>query len=101
MYINDDVVCECITNLIPLLQDSCIIYISEPIAIEERLTLKSFYSENMKDYYSAIYRTESDYEKIFEPLLKEGFKIKVSEPFFKDDIKKQKETKQWIFILER
>lgn len=101
MYINDDVVCECIANLIPLLQDSCIIYISEPIAIEERLTLKSFYSENMKDYYSAIYRTEKDYEKIFEPLLKEGFTIKVSEPFFKDDIKKQKETKQWIFILER
>lgn len=30
-----------------------------------------------------------------------GFKLTVEEKFFKGDIKNQKETKQWLFILER
>lgn len=101
MYMNDAIVEECIEELEKYMSEKSIIYISEPIALKERLTLNSFYSETMKSNYSAIYRTEKEYKSIFEILLKKGFRLKVNEHFFEDDIKKQKETRQWIFILER
>jgi len=101
MYMNDEVVQRCIEEMERFLADKCIIYISEPVALEERLTLNSFYSEQMSHDYSAIYRTEEQYKTFFRPLLEKGFSLEVSELFFGDDIKKQKETQQWIFILER
>lgn len=101
MYMNDEVVQECMEKMERLLEEKSIIYISEPIALEERLTLHSFYSEELSHNYSAIYRTEDEYKTIFKTLMDKGFALKVSELFFENDIKKQKETKQWMFILER
>lgn len=101
MYMNDEVVQRCIEKMEEILCEESIIYISEPIALEERLTLNSFYSEQIAHDYSAIYRTEEEYMTLFTPLLKKGYLVKKSELFFENDIKKQKETQQWIFILER
>lgn len=101
MYMNDATVQNCIVQMEKYLAKKSIIYISEPIALEERLTLNSFYSEAIEHTYSAIYRTEEEYKKIFEPLMQKGYTLKISDLFFEDDIKKQKETRQWIFILER
>ncbi len=101
MYINDPDLHQTIRNLITLLEDSCLIYISDPIAIKERLTLDTFYSDTIQDNYSAIYRTEEEYMDFFQPLIDAGFQVKISQEFFEHDIKKMEETKQWIFILER
>lgn len=101
MYMNDQTVLKCITEMEKYLSEKSIIYISEPIALKERLTLNSFYSDTIEHNYSAIYRTEEEYKNIFEVLIEKGYNLKVSQLFFDDDIKKQKETKQWIFILER
>ena len=101
MYINDDVVQKCITQLTKMLQKSCTIYISEPVAVEKRLTLNAFYSETMHDEYSAIYRTVEEYKNLFNPLFQEGFELKICQEFFENDLKKMKETKQWMFLLER
>lgn len=60
---------DCIAKLTSFLDETCIIYISEPIALEERLTLNKFYLDNLDSEYSAIYRTISEYNKIFKPLL--------------------------------
>ncbi|RJX36955.1 class I SAM-dependent methyltransferase [Paenibacillus pinisoli] len=101
MYINDDAVKEAFSKLTEKLEEECIIYLSEPIALEERLTLNKFYSDALESEYSAIYRTEEQYKEIFNILYDVGFELKVSEEFFFEDIKNQKETKQWIFILQR
>lgn len=101
MYINDESVQSSMANLTELLCDDCIIYISEPVALEERLTLNEFYSDNIRADYSAIYRTEAEYQRLFQPLFDCGFKLKISREFFEHDIKKMKETKQWIFLLQR
>ncbi|MCM3238358.1 class I SAM-dependent methyltransferase [Heyndrickxia oleronia] len=101
MYINDDEVKQVFKKLIKKFDDDCVIYLSEPIALQERLTLNKFYSGDLEDEYSAIYRTEKEYNIIFEALYNAGFELKVSEEFFYDDIKHQKETKQWLFILQR
>ncbi|WP_195335623.1 class I SAM-dependent methyltransferase [Paraclostridium bifermentans] len=101
MYINDKELKHCINKLLDLMEEKSIIYISEPVAIKERLTLNKFYSDDLESEYSAIYRTCSEYEEIFKPFLESGFKLKMSEEFFYNDIKLQKETKQWMFILKR
>lgn len=100
MYMNDETVQACISEMTKMMDKKSIIYISEPVAMKERLTLNSFYSEQIGHNYSAIYRTEEEYMQLFKPLLEKGYTVKVSELFFEQDIKKQKETQQWIFILE-
>lgn len=101
MYINDDEVITALSKLVERLDEECVIYLSEPIAMKERLTLNKFYSDNLESEYSAIYRTEKEYNDIFKVLYKNGFELKVSEEFFYEDIKNQNETKQWMFILQR
>ncbi|MEW4285744.1 class I SAM-dependent methyltransferase [Priestia koreensis] len=101
MYINDAEVKELFNELITRLDDRCIIYLSEPIALKERLTLNKFYSEDLASEYSAIYRTEKEYQDLFSVFYKVGFKATKNEEFFYEDIKSQKETKQWMFVLER
>jgi len=102
-YINDAEATEDIEALTRLLDEheECVIYISEPIAVSERLTLNKFYSVEMNQVYSAIYRTEQEYMELFQPLTDAGFKVTVSQDFFDNDIKGRKETKQWVFILTR
>lgn len=101
MYINDNELKECLNGILDIIDEKCTMYISEPIAIDERLTLNKFYSDSLESEYSAIYRTFEQYNKIFDDIYKRGFKLSLSEEFFYDDIKLQKETKQWIFILEK
>ncbi|WDQ33161.1 class I SAM-dependent methyltransferase [Paenibacillus marchantiae] len=101
MYMNDEDVKYVLTDLSERLEQESIIYLSEPIAINERLTLNKFYSESLKSDYSAIYRTEKEYFELFDVFLENGFKMEVNEEFFFRDIKAQKETKQWIFVLRR
>ena len=101
MYINDSDAKHCIEGLPKYLSDDAVIYISEPVGISERLTLDGFYAETMKAQYSAIYRTEDEYKELFAPLFDAGFSLKTSEEFFKDDIKGRKETRQWMFVMEK
>ena len=101
MYMNDCTLKECMAHLADMLQESRVMYISEPVAVEERLTLNAFYSETIQDNYSAIYRTVDEYRELFSPFLNQGFALEVCQEFFENDIKKMKETKQWIFILKR
>lgn len=64
MYVND----KDIPSLLNVINDitSDLIYIRESVCVEkERLTLNDFYSKDLKDYYSAIYRTQEEYKKFF------------------------------------
>ena len=101
MYINDRELEYCMEQLADCLQEKALLYLSEPIAREERLTLKQFYSDAMAEEYSAIYRTDQEYQKLFEIFYQRGFQLKVSEPLFDVDIKGRKETVQWVYVLER
>lgn len=74
MYMNDEVVQRCMAEMERFLAEKCIIYISEPVALEERLTLKSFYSEQMSHDYSAIYRTEEQYKTFSGRCWRKGFR---------------------------
>ena len=42
------------------------VYFTETIAVSERLTLDQFYSEALKADYDVIYRTEEEYNRVYE-----------------------------------
>lgn len=80
-----------------------IVCIREPIAVQDRLTLKNFYSNELEDNYNAIYRTRDELLAFFqETLLCSGFIVKKEHYLFEENsLNNRKETAQYYFILER
>ena len=73
------------------------------IALDERLTLKNFYSDELQSDYNAIYRTRAEMMNLFEKtLLPAGFSV-TDEGFMFDasELNNRKETTQYYYILER
>lgn len=103
MYVNDAEISRCLNNVYQLLAEHGRIFIREPIALEERLTLDKFYSQECKDEYSAIYRNKSFYEDKFrETFEANGIKCK-SDGFLYDEseLNNRKETKIYYWIFEK
>ncbi|HWT73640.1 MAG TPA: methyltransferase domain-containing protein [Mobilitalea sp.] len=75
MYINDSELERSFKKLENLLADSCIIYFTETVALEKRLTLDEFYSEALKTNYDVIYRTPTQYQEYYKMLLEKGFTV--------------------------
>lgn len=103
MYINDKDLCSVMNQLADVAEEKAVICIREPLGVEERLTLKEFYSEELKDNYNAIYRTREELMSILDrTLLMKGFKITQSDFLFaKDALNNRQETAQYYYILER
>jgi hypothetical protein len=78
------------------------IYLREPVAVQERLTLDRFYSEELRYEYSAIYRTVAELEELLaQAQLVPAFAIQVSACLFSADLEKRAETRQHYFILQK
>lgn len=103
MYINDKELVSVMNQLTEVSAEHAIICVREPVGIDERLTLKGFYSEELKDNYNAIYRTRDELANVFhETLIKSGFRITQSGFLFsEDELNNRKETAQYYFALER
>lgn len=103
MYINDADLVHVMEKLCDTAEDHAVICIREPLGIDERLTLKGFYSEELRDDYNAIYRTRGELTDVLEKtLLKAGFEITQSGFLFSEDgLNNRRETAQYYFILER
>lgn len=103
IYINDRDLLSVMNQLMEAAEEHAIICIREPLGIDERLTLKGFYSDELKDNYNAIYRTRDELMQIFEKtLLQAGFKVTQNGFLFsEDELNNRKETVQYYFVLER
>jgi wyosine [tRNA(Phe)-imidazoG37] synthetase (radical SAM superfamily)/SAM-dependent methyltransferase len=103
MYINDDDIIDTLEQIAEVADDKAVICIREPIGINDRLTLKNFYSSELQDDYNAIYRTKEELMTVFSnTLLKAGFIIEKEAPLFDNNgLKNRKETEQYYFILRR
>ena len=64
MYINDDELRKYYQGLRRLAHHNSLFYFEESVGKEERLTLNHIWSENLKDYYGAIYRTREEYKSL-------------------------------------
>lgn len=102
MYLNDADMLHSLEQIEKVCEEHTIICIREPIAIEERLTLKDFFSEELNDYYNAIYRTRDELmESISRSFLDKGFRVGEEGFLFEDVLNNRKETAQYYYILER
>jgi len=78
------------------------IIIREPIGIQKELILNDVWSEDMETKYSAKYRTQSWFKKMFDEILvDEGYKLIVDEPLYPDYLNNRLETRQHLFCLKK
>ena len=102
MYINDEILLKGMSQLLDKIDERARVYLTETIALTERLTLDEFYSEALKADYDVIYRTEAEYNHIYKSWLEAGFRI--VEQGMLPHLNKEKEyseTERWYTILER
>ena len=99
---NDAELQTCFEELLPLLEQNCVIYLTETVAVETRLTLNHLPSAALKADYSVIYRTPEEYKKYYTPLLEAGFRVVKQDylPHLNNE-KGFEETDRWYTILER
>ncbi len=102
MYINDEELKLSFKKLSALLEDSCIIYLTETVALEKRLTLDEFYSEALNTSYDVIYRTPQEYQEYYTYLQDDGFQV-IKNGFLPKLNKEEKyrETDRYYTILAR
>lgn len=103
MYINDDDLFPVMEQIIDRCEADATVCIREPIGVTERLTLKNFFSEELKDTYNAIYRTRKELIACFEKtFLEHGFVIENEGFMFEDkELNNRKETEQYFYIFRR
>lgn len=102
MYLNDDDLQSVLMQVEHACEKNAIICVREPIALQERLTLKNFYSDELQDNYNAIYRTKEELRQfLVGSLIDKGFRVIQEDFLFKDTLDNRKETSQYFFILSR
>lgn len=102
MYINDNEVGACLDSVDAYLMHGGIIYIKEPVGVNERFTLNQFYSEELTSEYSAIYRSLSEYTDLFtEVFFKKGYTLVACSPTWPEDLENRKETMNYYWILRK
>lgn len=104
VYLNDQDIAKMFSQIQQISEQDCLICIREPIAVEERLTLKDFFSEELASEYNAIYRTRSELINLLQqPLLENGFSIMQEGFLFNESpqLNNRRETSQYYFILQR
>jgi len=102
IYLNDEDIISCLRDIGNLAKPNCLIYLREPIAMTDRLTLKDFWSEDLDQNYSAIYRTISELDKLFgASLYKNGFDAVQFHKLYEDGLNNRTETVQHYAMIER
>lgn len=101
IYLNDSDVAALFRLFPEILTSDAIVYIREPVGIQERLTLKDFFSEELNHDYHTIYRTAEEYRS----MLKEAapnFEIFQSGYLFdRPLLNNRQETSQYYYLIKR
>ena len=98
LFFNDEDFPKMIKSVNDIVSDDKIIYIRETISlVNERLTLKDFYSEDLKTDYNAIYRTKEEFLELFKDFDNIS-EIKSGNIF--DELRKFDETGYQYFVLK-
>ena len=101
MYVNDKEIKKIFKTLDKFLDVNGKIYFQDSISvIDERLTLKNFYSDEMKTNYSAIYRTQKEYIELVESEFK-NLKLQKSGLILTKEMGARKETNSAYFCWSR
>ncbi len=102
LYLNNKEVEQVFQNLAAIIKQGTIIFIREPLSLEQRLTLKSHWSEELKAQYNAVYRTSEELLSLVNDAADTlPLELLDSGPLYPDDLNNRKETQQHYFIYKR
>lgn len=101
IYLNDVDCINVLTMLKKLMKTGGHLYIREPISLDDRLTLNEFYSNELDDNYSAIYRNLDEMKRLFEQAFDGELSLSHDGFLFPDMLEKRQQTKQYFFILSK
>lgn len=103
IYLNDDALLECLHGLAAIVAPGGRIYMREPLALEDRLTLSDHWSEELNQHYSAIYRPAAELETLFaSTLYAAGFEPARFAPLYSDARhNNRRETAQHFALVKR
>ena len=102
IYLNDAAVLSALERISQVAAPQARIVMREPIAITNRLTLKEHFSEDMDQYYSAIYRTEDELLAMLNSTVgAAGFTLVESGDVYDSGLNNRVETKQRWYVWER
>ncbi|KSR48076.1 MULTISPECIES: class I SAM-dependent methyltransferase [Pseudomonas aeruginosa group] len=102
IYLNDVDCLELLRQALRLCAPDGRMYLREPVAIEQRLTLDRFFSQELQHEYSAVYRTATELKDM---LAQAGGgqapAILEEDCLFAETLEKRAETRQYFMILQR
>ena len=102
IYLNDADVSKLSRAIVALAAPGARVYLREPMALAERLTLDRFPSVELKQQYSAIYRTSAQCRELFgNPLRTAEFKLMLEKPLYPPELCNRQETEQQIHLWRR
>lgn len=102
IYLNDEDCVKVLADAGRLCAPGGRIYLREPVGVSERFTLDRFYSNELGQEYSAIYRTIDELDRLLEQALEPGrFSVRIAEFLFPDNLEKRAETRQYYTILQK
>ena len=99
MYINEDELKESYRLLRNLVNKDSLFYFEESVGKIERLTLNHIWSEDLQDYYGAIYRTREEYKSLIDECINGVEYIEEGYMNFLDK-EEQSETSHWYALLQ-
>ena len=99
MYINEDELKESYRLLRNLVNKDSLFYFEESVGKVERLTLNHIWSEDLQDYYGAIYRTREEYKSLIDEYINGVEYIEEGYMNFLDK-EEQTETSHWYALLQ-
>lgn len=102
IYLNDDAVESALRQLCVVAATHAKVLLREPVATGDRLTLTDFYSQDMDQAYSAVYRPETELMAMFERTLgAAGFRLEGCGDVFETALNNRIETRQRWFAWSR
>jgi len=101
IYLNDSDVEELFRLFSDILAPEALVYMREPVGIQDRLTLKDFYSEELAQDYNTIYRTAGEYRHMLEKNAPDFAVIQADYLFDHPSLNNRKETSQYYYILKK
>lgn len=99
MYINEDELKESYRLISNLVNKDSLFYFEESVGKIERLTLNHIWSEDLQDYYGAIYRTREEYKSLIDEYINGVEYIEEGYMNFLDK-EEQSETSHWYALLQ-
>lgn len=99
MYINEDELKESYRLLRNLVNKDSLFYFEESVGKKERLTLNHIWSEDLQDYYGAIYRTREEYKSLIDECINGVEYIEEGYMNFLDK-EERSETSHWYALLQ-